>query len=297
MSGNWDVWDIVTAWNWVRRNIRQFGGDPDRITMGGQSAGTGATEYFMTCSEVVKHLAGVALMSTSPFEYRDVPLSLAHYEAQGNTYMDRLGVSAVEELRAIPAMKWVFDRDFIAQGGFAFTWDYELFGEGIQDTFHAGHYPRIPMMIGSTLEERSYRMDEEYIIEPLQEEAKLRFGVDAENYIRLYHPRTVEEAIHYRHEGMGGDRAHAAVRFSARETARFQKQVYVYRFAQERPHEDGRRDSNHSEDVPYWFNTLDRFDLPWTERDRAVADFMMRAGAVRPHRESELFRRADVARF
>ncbi len=277
VSGNWGVWDIVAAWNWVRRNIRQFGGDPDRITLGGQSAGAGATEYLMTCPAVAEHLAGVALMSTSPFEYRNIPLSLAHYEAQGKDYMERLGAFTAEELRAIPAMKWAFDRDFIAQGGFSFTRDYELFSEGLQDAFHAGHYPKVPMMIGSTLEERCYRMDEKCSIEQLREEAQRRFGEDAEEFMRLYHPRTAEEAIHCRHEGLGGDRAHAAVRFSAREAARFQKQVYVYRFTQEPPRADGRRGSNHSDDVPYWFGALDWFDRPWTARDRAVSRFMMRS--------------------
>lgn len=277
VSGNWGVWDIVAAWNWVRRNIRQFGGDPDRVTMGGQSAGAGATEYLMTYPGVARHMAGAVLMSTSPFEYRNIPLSLAHYEAQGMAYMDRLGASTAEALRTIPAMNWIYDRAMIAQGGFSFARDNELFSEGLQDAFHAGHYPKIPMMIGSTQEERCYRLDEAYSLDQLRADAQRRFGDEAEAFMRLYRPQTAEDAIRCRHEGLNGDRAYAAVRFSARQAARFQKQVYVYRFAQEPPREQGVRGSNHSDDVPYWFGALDRFDQPWTEKDHAVSRFMVRA--------------------
>lgn len=277
VSGNWGVWDIVAAWNWVRRNIRQFGGDPDRITMGGQSAGAGATEYLMTYPDVAQHIVGAALMSTSPFEYRDIPYSLKHYEAQGKAYMDQLGVTTAEELWAIPAMKWAYDREMIAKGGFSFARDFELFCEGLQDAFHAGHYPKIPMLIGSTKEECCYRLNEEYTIAQLQEDVQRRFGDEAQTFMQLYQPKTVEDAIRCRYEGLNGDRAHAAVRFSARQTSRFQKQVYVYRFAQEPPREAGVRGSSHSDDVPYWFGTLDRFDRPWTEKDREVSRFMLRA--------------------
>lgn len=276
-SGNWGVWDMVAAWHWVRRNISQFGGDPDRITMGGQSAGAGATEYLMTYPDVARNMAGAVLMSTSPFEYRGIPRSLEHYEAQGISYMDRLGVSTQEQLRTIPAMNWVYDRDMIAQGGFSFARDDVLFTEGLQEAFHAGHYPKIPMMIGSTQEERCFRLDEAYSLDQLRQEAQRRFGDDAEEFMRLYQPQTAEDVIRCRHEGLNGDRAHAAVRFSARQAARFQKQVYVYRFAQETPREHGMCGSNHSDDVPYWFGTLDRIARAWTERDREVSDFMMQA--------------------
>lgn len=82
-------------------------------------------------------------MSTSPFEYRGIPRSLEYYETQGTAYMERLGASTAEQLRSIPAMHWIYDREMIAKGGFSFARDYVLFTEELQDAFHAGHYVAI----------------------------------------------------------------------------------------------------------------------------------------------------------
>ncbi len=277
VSGNWGVWDIVAAWNWVRRNISTFGGNPDRITMGGQSAGAGATEYLMTYPPVAEHMAGVVLMSTTPYEYRGIPRSMAHYEAMGKEFMDVLGVSTAAELRAVPAMKWIYRSDMMRRGGFSFAWDNELFSEELQEAFFAGHYPKVPMLIGSTFEERCWRTDEDYTLEAFYDDVRRRFGVDAEAFLRFYNPKDDAEAIRYHSEGLAGDRPHAAVRFTARMAVRWQKNVYVYRFAQEPPREANVRGSNHSDDVPYWFGALDRFERKWTEKDRAVSRFMVKA--------------------
>lgn len=277
VSGNWGVWDIVAAWNWVRRNISIFGGDPDRITMGGQSAGAGATEYLMTYPPVAEHMAGAALMSTTPYEYRGIPRSVAHYEAMGKEYMDLLGASSAKELRSIPAMKWIYRSDMMRRGGFSFAWDNELFSEGLQEAFFAGHYPKVPMLIGSTFEERCFRLDDDYGLEAYHAEVQRRFGEDAEAFLRFYDPKDDAQAIRCRSEGLAGDRPHAAVRFTARMAARWQKSIYVYRFAQEPPHPANVYGSDHSDDVPYWFGALDRIDRPWTAKDREVSSFMVRA--------------------
>lgn len=277
VSGNWGVWDIVAAWNWVQRNIGIFGGDPDRVTMGGQSAGAGATEYLMTYPPVAERMAGVVLMSTTPYEYRGIPRSVEHYEEMGKAYMDELGASTAEELRSIPAMNWIYRSDMMRRGGFSFAWDNELFSEELQEAFFAGHYPKVPMLIGSTFEERRWRPDEDYTLAAFQDEIQRRFGAEAETFRQFYDPKDDAEAIRCRSEGLAGDRPHAAVRFTARMAACWQKNIYVYRFAQEPPREGNVRGSDHSDDVPYWFGALDRFDRPWTEKDRAVSRFMVKA--------------------
>lgn len=72
-SGNYGVTDILTALEWVKRNISMFGGDANHIVMGGQSAGAGATAYLLASPLFATPLKGAIMMSTSPTSYPDIP--------------------------------------------------------------------------------------------------------------------------------------------------------------------------------------------------------------------------------
>ena len=88
VSGNYAILDQVAALKWVRRNIGQFGGDPDRVTIAGESAG-GVNVATLLASPLAKGLFKRAIIQSGGFPGK---VDLAENEALGVKIMTRLGV-------------------------------------------------------------------------------------------------------------------------------------------------------------------------------------------------------------
>lgn len=103
VSGNYGLLDMIAALKWVRRNIAAFGGDPERITIGGQSSGAMAIE-MLTMSPLTKGDYVGAIMQSGggpmPIVYKPTHIEEALQKAD---LFKALGVKTIKEARAIPA--------------------------------------------------------------------------------------------------------------------------------------------------------------------------------------------------
>ena len=159
VSGNYGMLDQIAALSWVKKNIAAFGGDPDHITIMGQSAGAMSVQTLVTSPLSKDLVAGAIIQSGGGLAESPMPgTTLSAAEAAGKALMDWAGYETLEQMRAASpeelldlvrrysaeTHQWLFFRPVV--DGFAYP-------ETFQEAAVAGRIADVPYMIGCTLDD------------------------------------------------------------------------------------------------------------------------------------------------
>ena len=277
--GNYGLLDQLAGLKWVKRNIAAFGGDPDNVTIFGQSAGAGSVICQMT-SPLAGGLFHKAIMQSGGGlraygqGSRMIPLERA--KENGLRFFEELGVKSLEEARQIDAM--TLYRKAIAFGGMN-VWSPTVDGRFLlkdpSDVFLANEHPDIPCMYGYTGDEYDNILAGSIeTLEELKDFARKKFGDKAGDFLQLCNVSTDEQAreLYIRDDVFKG-RCLNNLTFAMKQMEFGRKGNFVYRFDPSIPGWDD-PGAFHSSELWFMFETLAKCWRPFTGKHYDLARIM-----------------------
>lgn len=159
-SGNFGIQDQQAALNWVRRNIRAFGGDPERVTIFGESAG-GLSTLTNLASPTAQGLFHSAIVQSGTWYALEQP-ALAQAEVVGTNFAKAVGCNQPNPTDVLVCLRGLSVPTILANQALSFVRSFpfpnvdgKVLTQSIGPALASGQFNRVPLMNGTTRDEQN----------------------------------------------------------------------------------------------------------------------------------------------
>jgi len=289
-SGNEALFDHLQALHWLQANLPAFGGDPGRVTLFGESAGSASTCAMMASPLAATLFQRAILESDACPGGEDTP-TLADREKFGRRLADALGCKNADLARELACMRGKTDDQVMTAiplakvlgddgngVGYRFNLDGVMLKESPEAALKAGRIARIPVMLGTTDNEMGRYVVAYKVTTPDELRAQIakEWPKHAQDLAALYpvdETHTVEDQLAALYSDWGMT---CPTRRDARWFSALAVPTYLYRFTHAPDVMGGKAGAFHGSELVYLFpSVFAKKGLVYTDADRALAQAMI----------------------